>query len=226
MKGMLISFEGIDGSGKGTQSAILHENLKRKNIDSILFSFPCYDKTFFGKEIGAFLRGEFGDIDEVHPKLASILYAMDRFEMREQIVRSLGEGKIVICDRYVDSNIAHQASKLPDKEKTELIKWIAELEYGLNKMPFPDLTFFLNVPIEISKELVLKKSKRYYTDSSEDIHEKAHGYLQKVYESYLAIDYGIRWKKIECCNGLNMKSSEEISLDIMSIVNQEIYKDE
>jgi len=224
MRGKLISFEGIDGSGKGTQSTLLHENLKKEGVDSILFSFPCYDKTFFGKEIGAFLRGEFGSIDEVHPKLASILYAMDRSEMRGQILHSLENGKIVICDRYVDSNIAHQASKLPDNEKNEFIKWIEELEYSFNKMPVPDLTFFLDVPISVSRELVLRKQKRNYTDSSEDIHEKAHGYLQKVYESYLAIDYGARWKKIECCNGLVMKSPSEINLNVMSIINKEIHK--
>ncbi|MBU9863681.1 dTMP kinase, partial [Rahnella aceris] len=155
-------------------------------VDCALFSFPCYEKTFFGKEIVAFLRGEFGGINQVHPKLASILYAMDRAEVREQIVNNLEEGKIVICDRYVDSNIAHQASKLPDKEKLDFIKWIEELEYGFNRLPQPNLTFFLNVPITVSKELVLKKKKRNYTDCSEDIHEKAHGYLQKVYETYLS----------------------------------------
>ena len=222
MKGKLISFEGIDGSGKGTQSTLLHEELKKIGVDSILFSFPCYEKTFFGKEIGAFLRGEFGGIDQVHPKLASILYAMDRYEMRDQILSSLEDGKVVICDRYIDSNIAHQASKLSDSEKNGFIKWIEELEYGFNKMPSPDLTFFLDVPIEVSKNLVLKKQKRNYTDSSEDIHEKAHGYLQKVYEAYLSIDYGKRWKKIECCNDMLMKSPEEINSNVMDVINKEL----
>jgi len=222
MKGKLISFEGIDGSGKGTQSTLLHEKLKKIGVDSILFSFPCYDKTFFGKEIGAFLRGEFGGIDEVHPKLASILYAMDRYEMRDSILSSLEDNKIVICDRYIDSNIAHQASKLPGSEKKGFIKWIEELEYGFNKMPSPDLTFFLDVPIEVSRELVLKKQKRNYTDSSEDIHEKAHGYLQKVYEAYLSIDYGKRWKKIECCNGLIMNSPEKINSNVMGVIKKEL----
>ena len=218
MKGKLISFEGIDGSGKGTQSTLLHEKLKKRGVDSVLFSFPCYEKTFFGKEIGAFLRGEFGGIDEVHPKLASILYAMDRFEMRDSILSSLENGKVVICDRYIDSNIAHQASKLSERERNEFIKWIEDLEYGFNKMPSPDLTFFLDVPIEVSKELVIKKQKRNYTDSSEDIHEKAHGYLQKVYEAYLSIDYGERWEKIECCNGLIMNSPSEINKKIMGVI--------
>jgi len=226
MKGKLISFEGIDGSGKGTQSTLLYENLKKSGVDSILFSFPCYDKTFFGKEIGAFLRGEFGSINQVHPKLASILYAMDRAEMRDQIIHNLEDGKIVICDRYVDSNIAHQASKLPDNEKRDFIKWIEGLEYGFNKMPFPDLTLFLDVPIAVSKEMVLKKQKRTYTESSEDIHEKEHGYLQKVHEAYLSIDYGTRWRKIQCCDGLIMKSTTDISLSIKSIIDKEIYKSE
>lgn len=147
---------------------------------------------------------------------------MDRYEMRDSILSSLEDDKIVICDRYIDSNIAHQASKLPGGEKKEFIKWIEELEYGFNKMPSPDITFFLDVPIEVSRELVLKKQKRNYTDSSEDIHEKAHGYLQKVYEAYLAIDYGKRWQKIECCNGLIMKHPEEINENVMDILNMEL----
>lgn len=226
MKGKLISFEGIDGSGKGTQSTLLYESFKNNGVDSILFSFPCYDKTFFGKEIGAFLRGEFGGINQVHPKLASMLYAMDRAEIRDQIVHNLESGKVVICDRYVDSNIAHQASKLPHNEQSSFIKWIEELEYGFNKMPRPDLTFFLDVPIEVSKKMVLKKQKRSYTESSEDIHEKAHGYLQKVYEAYLSIDYGARWRKIPCCDGLIMKSTGDINLSVKSIIDKEMDKNE
>ena len=199
MKGKLITFEGIDGSGKGTQSNILVNKLKEAGLKAEIFSFPCYEKTFFGKEIGAFLRGEFGGINEVHPKLASVLYAMDRLEMRQDIIDYLNRGYVVICDRYVDSNVAHQSSKLPPKEMASFIKWVEELEYVFNKMPIPDLTFFLDVPIEISKEMVLKKNKRNYTESSEDIHEKEYGYLEKVYCAYQEINYGSRWRRIECC---------------------------
>ncbi|WP_368747665.1 dTMP kinase [Enterobacter cancerogenus] len=211
MRGKLISFEGIDGSGKGTQSKLLLDKLNSIGVTAKLFSFPCYEKTFFGKEIGAFLRGEFGGINDVHPKLASILYAMDRFEKRQEIVDLLSQGATVICDRYVDSNIAHQSSKLPVSEQKGFIDWISELEYNFNKMPVPDLTFFLNVPLNVSKEMVLKKKKRSYTDSDEDIHERAYGYLDSVLLAYNKIDFGTRWNLIECCNDNDLMEPEVIS---------------
>lgn len=211
MKGKLVTFEGIDGSGKGTQSKLLLSKLRAAGVKAEIFSFPCYDKTFFGKEIGAFLRGEFGGINDVHPKLASMLYAMDRLEMRQSIIEYLDGGYIVICDRYVDSNIAHQSSKLSSEEKTKFINWIEELEYVFNKMPVPDLTFFLDVPINVSKEMVLKKNKRNYTELDEDIHEKEYGYLEKVYCSYQEINSGKRWKKIECCKDGVLSTPEFIS---------------
>ncbi|EPK7444496.1 Thymidylate kinase [Klebsiella pneumoniae] len=211
MRGKLISFEGIDGSGKGTQSKLLLNKLNESGVTAKLFSFPCYENTFFGKEIGAFLRGEFGGINDVHPKLASILYAMDRFEKRQEIVGLLTQGVTVICDRYVDSNIAHQSSKLPVSEQKEFIDWISDLEYNFNKMPIPDLTFFLNVPLDISKGMVLKKKKRSYTDSDEDIHERAYGYLDSVLLAYNKIDFGTRWNLIECCTGNKLMEPEIIS---------------
>ncbi|MEP8984164.1 dTMP kinase [Enterobacter cloacae] len=217
MRGQLISFEGIDGSGKGTQSKLLLDKLNARGVTAKLFSFPCYENTFFGKEIGAFLRGEFGGINDVHPKLASILYAMDRFEKRQEIVDLLSQGTTVICDRYVDSNIAHQSSKLPVSEQKAFIDWISELEYNFNKMPVPDITFFLNVPLNISKEMVLKKKKRSYTDSDEDIHERAYGYLDNVLLAYNKIDFGTRWNLIECCNGNDLLEPEVISEIIYEI---------
>lgn len=218
MRGKLISFEGIDGSGKGTQSKLLFEKLNAIGETAKLFSFPCYENTFFGKEIGAFLRGEFGGINYVHPKLASILYAMDRFEKRQEIVSSLDQGIVVICDRYVDSNIAHQSSKLAVSQQKEFIDWVSALEYEFNKMPVPDLTFFLNVPLDISKEMVLKKKKRSYTDSEEDIHERAYDYLERVLLAYNKIDFGTRWNLIECCNNNNLMDPESISDLIFKIV--------
>ena len=120
-KGKLIVFEGIDGSGKGTQTKKLFNFLKNKGIKTELFEFPFYSETFFGKEVGNYLNGEFGGLKEIHPKLSAMLYAGDRYEKRDELIKKLNQGYLIICDRYVPSNIAHQTAKYNDiKEKNVL----------------------------------------------------------------------------------------------------------
>lgn len=224
MKGILVTIEGIDGSGKGTQTEMLKKKLEEASIPIKIYSFPCYENTFFGKEVGAFLRGEFGTIEQVHPKLASILFAGDRFEKKKEIEADLANGCIVLCDRYVDSNIAHQCAKLPDSEKTKFSSWLERLEYEIFSLPRPDLTIFLDVPINISKKLVLEKQARSYTDEKEDIHEASHEYLKKVYSSYVELAERRKWNRIECTINENIRPVGEISIDIFHIVMKEKEK--
>lgn len=220
MIGKLITIEGIDGSGKGTQATKLTEELNGVGIEAKIYSFPAYEKTFFGKEIGAFLRGEFGTIDEVHPKLAAILFAADRLEQKESLLKDLQQGIYVVCDRYVESNIAHQAAKLQESERHDFMLWVKELEYKVHGLPKPDLTIFLDVPLCVSKELVLKKKQRTYTDVKEDIHEADHGYLEKVYSVYKKMETSENWDRIACTEHKNekVKSIEEINIAIMKLV--------
>ncbi len=218
MRGKLITIEGIDGSGKGTQAKMLLEKLLEKSIPAKLYSFPNYEKTFFGKEIGAYLRGEFGSIESVNPKLASILFAGDRFEKKHEIENDLSSGTIVICDRYVDSNIAHQCAKLSSEKRQELCNWLENLEYTIFGMPKPDTVFLLDVPLSISKEMVLNKSKRSYTDAKEDIHESAHGYLEEVFSMYLELGKCRGWQKIECTRDSHIRDATEIHESIFNFV--------
>jgi len=218
MKGKLITIEGIDGSGKGTQATKLVEVLNELGVNAKIYSFPAYEETFFGKEVGAFLRGEFGSIDEVHPKLASILFASDRLEQKPSLLADLEAGTYVVCDRYVESNIGHQAAKLPQHERADFINWVKSLEYGVNSLPKPDITFFLDVPLSVSKELVLKKKQRSYTDEKEDIHEAAHGYLQNVYEVYKQLEQTEDWQVIACTENGDVKSIDDIHQIILSHV--------
>ena len=220
MKGKLITIEGIDGSGKGTQAIKLVEELNKAGIQAKIYSFPAYEETFFGREVGAFLRGEFGSIEQVHPKLASILFASDRLEQKPQLLADLKSGVYVVCDRYVESNIAHQAAKLPDAERAAFLAWVKELEYSVNSLPKPDITFFLDVPLSVSKELVLKKKQRSYTDEKEDIHEAAHGYLQNVYDVYKQLEQTEDWQVIDCTHNGEVKSIDTIHQTILSHVRQ------
>src|SRR5262249_54560321 len=107
---MLIDIEGIDGSGKGTQAGRLWERLIASGVSATLVSFPRYDATLFGKAVGEFLNGEFGALDKVHPLIVSLLFAGDRFESKAYLLDKMRSSDVVVLDRYVPSNVAHQAS--------------------------------------------------------------------------------------------------------------------
>lgn len=218
MRGKLICIEGIDGSGKNTQTTTLLEKLNQQGVKTRMYSFPAYSETFFGKEIGLYLNGEFGGIDQVHPKLASLLFAGDRFEKSKQIKQDLEQGINVICDRYVESNIAHQCSKLPQAERQAFTDWLLKLEYGVFELPKPDISVLLDVPLDFSKQLVLKKAARDYTEHKEDIHEQAHGYLEVVYQVYQDLADTQGWAKVQCVDGGELRSIEAINGDLLSHV--------
>jgi dTMP kinase len=222
MTGKLITIEGIDGSGKGTQAQQLIVALQTAGINAKMYSFPAYDQTFFGQEIGAFLRGEFGTIDQVHPKLAAMLFACDRLEQKAQLLNDLSNGIYVVCDRYVQSNIAHQGAKLPTSARSGFIDWVQQLEYQVNGLPQPDLTFFLDVPLLISKALVLKKKQRSYIAEKEDIQEAAHDYLGEVYRVYKQMEAAGHWQSINCIRGDEIKSIEAISDEIMAVLKRKV----
>lgn len=213
---MIIVFEGVDGSGKGTQSARLSAYLTSTGKKNALFSFPNYTGTIFGAEVGKYLNGSYGALNELPPQFPAMLYAMDRFEMKKNILSNLREGKTVIFDRYVPSNCAHQAAKLPENEQTFFIDWVKRLEYNILELPAPDITIFLDVPPKAAGEYVLRKSKRSYTDAKNDIHEADFSYLEKVYRVYKSMALKGGWLVIECMDGDKMRSEDEISLNIIN----------
>lgn len=223
MPGILIALEGIDGSGKGTQAALLHKQLVRGGVRAKLLSFPRYQETAFGREIGRFLNGEFGSLNAVHPLLVSLLFAGDRFESRDLILSSLAEHNVVICDRYVASNIAHQAAKRTGDERRQLIEWIERLEFDIYQLPQPQLTIWLDVPVATAQELISRKAKRSYTDQKADLQEADGGYLQQVYEIYqlLSANHG-DWQRIDCLSGGSIRSGEDIADEILQVVSLSI----
>jgi len=204
MSGKLIALEGIDGSGKGTQAALLHKRLLDEGIRSTVLSFPRYQATAFGRQIGEFLNGRFGSLDQVHPLLASLLFAGDRFESQALIRQSLAEYEVVLCDRYVASNIAHQAAKRTGDERRELSAWIEQLEFGIYQLPRPQLTLWLDVPVAIAQELIARKSKRNYTDQAADLQEADGGYLQQVYNVYADLAANQPgWRRVGCVTSVS-----------------------
>ena len=214
-----VSIEGIDGSGKGTQAQQLCDRLTPSGVRARLLSFPRYEDTLFGRAIGDFLNGRFGRLSEVNPFLVSLLYAGDRFESRQVILDATDTADVVIFDRYVPSNIAHQGAKVEDQERDELTQWIHRIEYDIFQLPRPDVVVLLDLPVQQTWDLIAKKRPRGYTDKPADLQEVDRDYMSKVREVYLqlaASESG--WHKVDCVTGEILRSIDEISDEIFRIV--------
>lgn len=187
---MLIVLEGLDGAGKSTQVRMLREYLQSRCSSLEYIHFPRYDAPVYGSLISRFLRGEFGSIDMVHPQLVALLFAEDRHGAAPQLRQALEQGKTVLLDRYVYSNIAYQCSKLDDPaERSALRDWIFETEFGPFGLPRPDLNLYLDVPIDFVEKNLSRARKgedRSYLGGSHDIHEGSIAFQKTVRSLYLA----------------------------------------
>ena len=219
MAGKIIVIEGTDCSGKETQAKLLEKKLNDLGKKSINFSFPMYDTptgkivggSYLGKkEIGESLFKE-GAIN-VDPYVGCLYYAADRKYNMKKIEEYLEKDYYVILDRYTTSNLAHQGSKISDKdERFNMYQWIDKLEYWLLKLPKPDKTIFLHVPVEYTKEL--RKNRK-----SLDNHELSDEYLKGAEESYLELQELYNWDKIECVKDNKLRSIDDISNEVLKIV--------
>ncbi|GAB4144150.1 MAG: dTMP kinase [Planctomycetaceae bacterium] len=219
---MLVAIEGIDGSGKGTQAGRLSESLQAEGLSCQLISFPRYEKTFFGRAVGDFLNGRFGTLEQVDPHLAALLYAGDRWESRDELLTATEKFDVVILDRYVASNVAHQGAKKNGEDRRRIVEWILQLEHEVYRLPRADLTFLLDIPVNVAVDLIARKSARSYTDRDADLQEADHAYLAAVRELYrnLAVtDSG--WCRISVVDQQNqLRTIEDIQSEICETVLQ------
>ncbi len=195
--GKLIAVEGIDGSGKQTQVKLLADELESRGHRVLSTGFPQYD-SWFGKMVGQFLNGDFGPLESLDPHFTALLYAGDRFECKHPIVAALENGEIVLADRYVGSNLAHQTARSAPQERAAFRAWIEYLEYNIYGLPIEDLVVYLRVPPREAQNLVAKKSARAYTDAAHDILESNMRHLQDAGDMYDLLARGSNWKTIEC----------------------------
>ena len=187
---MLIVLEGLDGAGKSTQVRKLKEYLAQRCGELDYIHFPRYDAPVYGSLISRFLKGDFGTNETVHPQLVALLFAEDRHGAAPAIRRALQEGKTVLLDRYVYSNIAYQCAKLRDPvERERLRDWIFNTEYGAFELPVPDLNLFLDVPIGFVQRSLSQErmgEDRSYLEGAQDIHEASIGFQEDVRSIYVA----------------------------------------
>lgn len=222
-KGKLIVLDGTDGSGKATQTRLLVSRLKKNKISVRTLDFPQYYNNFFGKFIGECQAGKHGDFLNIDPKIASVLYAADRFESKKKIDDWLRKGYVVILDRYTSSAQMHQGGKITNiKKRKEFFKWLEEMEFGVFGIPKPDAIIYLDLSIDIVWSLLSEKtakSKKQYVDGGVDMVEKDKKYLLNAQKSALKIiEDNNKWYKIECAPKKKMKSREEIHNMVFDVV--------
>ena len=187
---MFIVLEGLDGAGKSTQIRMLRQLFADRGVESEYVHFPRFDSPVYGQLIARFLRGEFGGVQEVDPYLVALIFAGDRADAAPQIRQWRAEGKAVVLDRYVYSNVGFQCAKLPaGEERDRLADWIVNLEFGHNALPRPDLSLFLDVPFAFTERKlseVREGDDRDYLQGGQDIHEASLQLQQDVRSVYLA----------------------------------------
>lgn len=214
-KGKIIVIEGTDGSGKNTQMKLLSKKFEEKNINYKAISFPCYDKPS-SSLVKMYLDGDFGsDAMEVSPYIASTFFAADRYAAyKTDFGKFYNNGGIIISDRYVSSNMLHQASKIDNKEeKINFLNWLFDLEYNIYKIPKPDKVIFLNMPIEYSSKLLKNRDNRF-DYKKEDIHEKNIEYMRRSYETACELAKMYNWEEIKCVIDGKIRDINEISKEI------------
>lgn len=221
MKGKLIVLDGNDGSGKATQTKLLADWLNKEGFLVEVIDFPRYYDNAFGALIGECLRGEHGDFIGLDPKIASTLYAVDRFESKEKIQTWLNQGRIVLCDRYATANMIHQGGKIiDDEERISFVTWLENMEFVIFKIPRPDLVLYLDVPVSISLQNLSGK-KESYTKNEKDQHEANESFLENSRKTAnWLLGRNLNWNLIECSDGVKMHSLETINVDIITQVKK------
>lgn len=216
MKQVMLVIEGLDGSGKATQTQKLMERLESLGKDAVKVSFPNYEDDSSAL-VKMYLRGDLGQAEEVNAYAASLFYTVDRYAtFRKSYERFWKQGHCIVADRYTTSNMFHQCTKEPKENWDSYLSWLEDLEYEKVGLPRPTQVIYLDVEPEVSRALL---SKRYEGDESKkDIHEANFAYLLRCREAALYAAEKFGWKVIACNKGSEMRSIEEISDEIWGAV--------
>ncbi|MGN1137845.1 MAG: dTMP kinase [Ruminococcus sp.] len=217
MAGKFIVIEGLDGSGKATQTEILRKYLEQKGKNVTKLTFPDYDNPS-SSLVKMYLGGQLGDNPaDVNAYAASAFYSVDRVASFLQFwKKDYEKGNVILADRYATSNIIYQMSKLPCEQWDSFIEFQEDFEYKKLAVPKPDLIIYLDVEPDVSQKLL---SNRYSGDESKkDLHEKNVDFLLNCRKSALYAAEKLNWKRISCTENGTMKTIEDISNDIKNIV--------
>ena len=215
--GKLIVFEGTDGSGKSTQFELLAKRLEAEQIGFQRLRFPQYEEPSSAL-IRMYLGGAFGDDPEaVNAYAASTFYAVDRYASYQRVWKDYYQGGgFVVSDRYTTSNAVHQGSKVPEGERAEFFRWLYDLEYNRMGLPRPDLVVLLDMPVELSEQLMRKREQS--TGTHADIHERDEDYLKKCRDVALHAAKYYGWRTVSCAKDGAIRGVEDIHEEVYAIV--------
>jgi len=211
MNGKLIVVEGGDAVGKETQSRLLFAEIVKRGHKVVALSFPMYD-TFFGTLVRESLDGKYGDFRNLHPKLASLPYMLDRICAASIIQEHLAENDFVICNRYVESNAAYGMAKLTSGRE-EFLRWLLEAEYEILRfVPKPFRVILLDTVPAASGGLLWTRGRKV------DQYESDGDYQRQVLWAYkeLAKHFPDYWRVVSCNNGIEMRGLEGIHTDVLA----------
>ncbi len=192
MRGKIIALEGIDQSGKRTQTRLLAEELERKGARVGTISFPIY-RSPSGRQIQRFLAGK-----QEYPATAlHMLYSLNRWENQDRITSLAEKSDFVIADRYYPSNLAYGVSRGIS------LGWLQGLDRGL---PRASLVIVLDVPVLSSFG---RKS------SGRDVHERDKQLLLRVGRTYRTLAKKLDWRMVDA-----NRPVEEVREDVWGIVRK------
>ena len=217
MKGKLIVFEGTDGAGKTTQTRLMAQRLTREGAAFRVIDFPRYGNPF-AEPAKLYLNGALGSRPgDVSACGASVLFAVDRYaSYREEWGVDYEAGKLILANRYTTSNAVHQASKLPEGERESFLTWLFDLEYRRLELPEPDLVFYLDLPIELTEQMMRRREAE--TGAHADIHEQDEAYLRRCRESAGEIARRLGWRRIDCSREGAVRTQEDIHSEAWELV--------
>jgi len=226
MRGKLIVLDGTDGSGKDTQTDLLLKSAQKRGLSAAVIRFPSHGETFSGRVIrDEYLTGKLGDLAVCHPKLICYLYAVDRFEQQASLNQLLASHDLVIATRYVISNIAYQAARIPELDRAEFRKWAEELDYDVMKNPKEDAVVFLSLPVDLATQLIEKRNAGKQV--SRDLHDENKSYQRDILHEYQTLCASHdHWYQIDCESNGAIRTIDDIAQELDRLVFEQILVSE
>lgn len=219
----IVAIEGGDGAGKATTAAAVVKLLGEAGVTTSTLAFPRYGDTVGGHVLGEFLSGRLPR--PVSTEAAAVLYALDRLESRGVTADLAAQANVLVLDRYIPSNMAYQASKVPPDRSVAMMQWIWRMESDLFALPPPSLSVYLDTPLEVARELILRKRKRDYTDRSYDEHEADLDLQRRVRENYsLMVEQNLAgpWLHVETVRDGELRPVGEIAAEIAGEIRERL----